>query len=489
MRDCLFKQRNRCISDVFYTMTIDVDFGSIGVGVGGVGALQTTETDLMSSALDLFSKPIAESAMLYARETKIRPTSMESTGPFIFDIPAQSGLLLDPSTLRLDGVVRIEEKDATTGWGKLAADSYCSVVNLFPFALFRTIEVDINGALVSFISSPANHYKSYIETMLSYGRDAAATHLHCARLQFSHPTAETQGAAMVVPTYDKSTSGRDLRTQWFAKGEKVDFSIPLHSDVLKVDRYFPDNMTMTVKLARSDDSFVLIAPDTSVGKYRIIFDELALYIRRVAPSDSYLSSMNSKLIRGERALYPLQRTIVRYRQIPIGESSFLADNLFSSKLPVTVIMGMVLSEAFNGKLSLDPFKFETFDLKYAVLKVNSQLVPAEPYRPNLKNATTKRFMREYRSLMDNTGIHHGNSGNLVTPERFTSDCFFLAFDLTPDLCNNFHLHAPKAGTIEIDLSFGTPLAKGVTLLTHATYNDVMEIDVDRISYLTTSVNG
>ena len=91
--------------------------------------------------------------------------------------------------------------------------------------------------------------------------------------------------------------------------------------------------------------------------------------------------------------------------------------------------------------------------------------------------TKDKFHVAYRELFDNIGMHHSNMGNLITPAHFSNGLPFFAFDLSPDKCAGFHRHLPESGNIDIDLSFGRDVEKGVIAIFHATYHDSFELDM------------
>lgn len=115
-----------------------VDFGSQGMGVG---ALQQTESEYMASSLDLFASPPLEETMLYARESKYHPTgTLTDTGPYNFHIPSESSMFIDTSSIRLEGTVQIVKMVAGVETVLADADKPF-LINLWPHALFRAIEV------------------------------------------------------------------------------------------------------------------------------------------------------------------------------------------------------------------------------------------------------------------------------------------------------------------------------------------------------------
>ena len=91
--------------------------------------------------------------------------------------------------------------------------------------------------MVSFVSSPIAHYKTYMETILSYNELAAKTHLSGMRFLMD----DVGDFGNTKPTADKN---QDKRLKWFAGSNSVDFSMPLASDILRIDKYFMDRVAL-----------------------------------------------------------------------------------------------------------------------------------------------------------------------------------------------------------------------------------------------------
>ena len=88
-------------------------------------------------------------------------------------------------------------------------------------------------------------------------------------------------------------------------------------------------------------------------------------------------------------------------------------------------------------------------------------------------------MREYRWFLDNIGIAHDNETNGITPEEWAANSCFWAFDLTPDLCNSFHLHPTETGYIDLDIAFKEALPKNIEMICYASFNEAILIDKER----------
>lgn len=187
--------------------------------------------------------------------------------------------------------------------------------------------------------------------MLTYGTDATETHLQTSRFLMDSPGAFTKvfinsGTAGVTKPADDD--GIKLRSQWIEKSGIVDFFMPLHSDVLKIDRLLPDKLSLDINLTREKDSFVLLAPKTGGKTYRIKLLSLGLHVRKIQPKASYVAHINKKLDAGEHALYPLTRTVVKCRNIGGGSTSGDLHDVFSGRIPNMIVLGLVKTSAYTG---------------------------------------------------------------------------------------------------------------------------------------------
>lgn len=82
-----------------------------------------------------------------------------------------------------------------------------------------------------------------------------------------------------------------------------------------------------------------------------------------------------------------------------------------------VIFGLVKSAAYNGDVTMNPFKFSHFNANSINLLVNSKSYPATRFQPDWANGL---FMREYRAFNDAIGVKFHNQGSVsVPPEKTT----------------------------------------------------------------------
>ena len=190
----------------------------------GIASRQRTAFEAFTESADLFSGFSVEKATKKAREASYRPICLNSDGPFDFFIPHEGDLYLNPSTLRLHGNFKIVK--IVNGIQKnLEASDDVALVNLAPLSFFKSLEIDFQGQIVSFITTPLHHYKSYIETVLSYDKNAQDTHLKAALWEPDTASFEQSDSA-----------GWVARKDWTKLSNTKDFSIDLHSDLASTEK-------------------------------------------------------------------------------------------------------------------------------------------------------------------------------------------------------------------------------------------------------------
>jgi hypothetical protein len=456
------------------------------LNANGVGVFLKNQEEVMTTALDLFKVPTKDPTLKEVREYEVRPTTDNSEGPFYFMIPSQPSLYIDPGSFRLKGEVCIKKVssgqltnlEVPTKAGTVRGGDWVTPCNFFPASLFKNAEVDFNGKSVTYVNSPLLHFKSVIESLLSYGSDAARTHLYNERCKLDDPDKYE----------DIDSDSFKARRKWIEGSKYMDFNAPLHLDVLNVDKYFPDGLDVNIKFQRERDSFSLIVPTGTTTEYKIIIRNLSLYFRRVVLGDAVYAEHARLFAAGHRAYYPITRNTLRAKTIFPKEESIRFDNLFQGTLPETLIMCVLDGGAYAGNIHKNPFHFQNYDMREVALTYNGKSIPGHKLEMDFDN---DRFCNVYRHLYDNLGIHHNNTANLVTPEQFKDGLTFFAFDFTPDRCYAFHPHPLVKGVISVYLTVRhadthtTPM----TVIFYASYQDVFEIDGDRQVYITATTTS
>lgn len=133
---------------------------------------------------------------------------------------------------------------------------HAAVVNNFIHSLFSQYNVTVNGVTVTQVGEHYN-YRSYFETLLIYGNDAAASHLTNAYWYID--TGDTQLSA----SKDIQLYGR------------------LHSDLFNVPLYLLPGVRLQIKLTKARPSFYMMDKNAE-SKTTLKFLDAQLLVRRVS---------------------------------------------------------------------------------------------------------------------------------------------------------------------------------------------------------------
>ena len=427
----------------------------------GVGTFITENHELASSGLALFDQPIIDSSLIQGKFITIYPSSvLQDNGPFDFIIPSDGQDFTDLPFTRLEGCIEILNLAGVT----LTETDINAYVNLLPQSLFKQIEVSVNNTQIADLSTPTYAFKSYIETVLTYPKDAKDTTLLLEH--FNKDTLEKENIFTLL-----NSISFNKRNQ-FAKKGKIYFSMLLHIDFFHSTKLLLPGCEIKLKFIRNSDTFSLLG-DTLQAKIK--FHELKLMIRRVTVEPTIASKIEDA-INKTPAIYPITQSKIKTFLIPKDVRQERISNIFRGVLPISIIVGFVTTDAANGTINANPFKFEHFKLNHFQMYINGDPLLTEAFQPDFANS---KFFREYRWFMDNLGWAHDKESNGVTMEEFKTNTFFLPFDLSPDLSNGATLSQLKEGSLDVLVSFNENLAQNVQMIVFATFNELLLIDKDR----------
>lgn len=426
----------------------------------GLGTFINDETELTSSGLDLFSAPPVDSTLADGVTVYYYPIgAVTDTGPYEFHIPKDNDSYLYMPMSRLEGVVEVlKQSDGTA----LTDTEATSIVNLFPQTLFKQVECEINGTQVCDLSTPTYSYKAYMESLLSYSSAAKKSHLQCSGFE-----KDTSGA-----TDTWNNDGSLLRYQT-VKGKKLHFSNVIHSDFLQCNRYLLPKTDLRLKFIRNDDNFSLMA--LTQGRAKIKVHSLRLGVRKIKITPE-VRAMHENTLKTMPAIYPVTQSKIKTFLINTGTTSIDIPSILYGNLPRNVVIGFVEASGFNGDGKKNPFSFKHFGLNYMNLKINGCPVVPTPLKPDWDSGD---YVKDYRWFLDNCGISHENETNAISLSDFKEGYTFFAFDLTPDLCNSYHQHKTKTGSMDISIAFKTATAMSINMIVFASYNQAILIDYDR----------
>lgn len=292
-----------------------------------------------SSQLDLFNVPLTQTAIEASTYTEYHPISSISDGcPIEFSIGGSGLDYLDPQSIQLVVRAQITNADGTV----IADDAQVAPVNLFLHSLFSQVDIKLNERLISSANN-TYAYRSYLETLLSYGSDSKKSQLTAAMY---YKDAATFFEERNPHADDVHNDGMKKRYQHFAEGRIVELAGRIHSDIFFQDKFIPSEVNMRIRLIRNRDNFSLMAQDVNAG-FKVKIHDCKLLVRKVKLSSSvYLA--HAKALEIGTAKFPIKRVVCKTFTIPRGQLDFTHEGIFTGQTPTRIVLCMLDNTSYNG---------------------------------------------------------------------------------------------------------------------------------------------
>jgi hypothetical protein len=125
----------------------------------------------VSSKFDVFAPKPVQTSILETTEVEYKPIAPIVQTDLEFSIPSDHDTYID-----LVIKLYVRGKLTTSGGKDLDEKDFTAVTNNFLHTLFSQCSITLNNVCVS-QSTELYNYRSYLETLLTYGNDVAQTHL------------------------------------------------------------------------------------------------------------------------------------------------------------------------------------------------------------------------------------------------------------------------------------------------------------------------
>jgi len=413
------------------------------------------DTQCTLSSLDLFSGESIQREIEEGLWEKYSPLSTIQNGVVEFKIEGTRSFI-DLQNCYITTKARIVNTDGTA----LAADKEVSVVNYLSGTLWKTVSVKLNGDPL--ISCSDYHYRAYLEALLNYSSPAKTSWLECGMYY-----KDSHGKLNII---GDQNNGFKRRKGHFAESTPVEIIGKIHCEPFNQDRSLLDNVSLEIKLTKCDDDLILLSADNETVK--LVLDEVSLHVRKNNLfADKLIEIQQNHTVMD--AKYPTTMVKINTEIIPAGVKGFNITREFNGDVPKQIVIGMVQNEAYTGKKSLNPFKFEHFHLQYCNGKINSMPLIAQPYQFDF---TKKEYCPAYWDLMHSLGYVFKDDGCDITRNEFDNDFFLLAFNTSATLCNTLYSDPTQRGKVTFELKFKQNTAQAITVVMMSEYNKMFSIN-------------
>jgi hypothetical protein len=321
-----------------------------------------------------------------------------------FAIPGDNEHYID-----LNVHLKVKGKFTKLDGANVAIDDRSTGVNNLLHSLFSQLSVILNGVSVT-PSEDLYHYRSYLETLLTYGQDASKSHL--TNCFWYVDVALSGGDATKNGTLNAgdSNSGWKDRFEKSKNSKEIVMYGKLHADIFNVSTLMMPGVNIQVKLTKSKEAFYLLgeSPDPKV---KFQFLDATLYVRKFKPSPSILLA-HSKALTKTNARYDVTRVDVRTFTFGPGQRTLSIDNAVIGPLPKRLLFAMTGNTNFSGTPGTNPFDFRHYDIEQFAIYMNGQQIPSEGL--SIDTSHEKGSTLAYQTLFSGSGIYHRNRGVQIT---------------------------------------------------------------------------
>ena len=192
-----------------------------------------------------------------------------------------------------------------------------------------------------------------------------------------------------------SNLGLFYRHQLTKNGNFVELFGTLSLDLMHEEQktYLINGVPLKIKLWQNKTELCLMTGEDA-AEYKLDIAKLKLKHIKLTP-EAFIGHQEALL--QSDTLYPYLRSDIKTFNIPAGQYSFCADDVYLGCAPSQIIATLVSAQGFNGNYRKNPFNFQSFNCNYIGFFLNGQSVPASPFIPDY---STDSNFESYHSIFN-----------------------------------------------------------------------------------------
>ena len=442
-----------------------------------MSVLDGNSCECLKSELDLFSVPPTQTSIEQTAFKQYHPiSSVSGHSPIEFHVPATDEDYLDLQQSYLYLKVRIQtglgaNLAAPDGDGDPADETFVFPINYFVNTQFKSVDVYLSNAQVS-PNDNMYPYRSYLETLLSYGSDVKNGPLQCGL--FFPDVVEPDLHSKTVNAANCVNSGARMRYLRSRYSTTLEMMGRIHSPLFNQQKLLLNKVDLRVKFNRHDPRFCLMAFQANQA-YSVTIDQAILNVCHKTVSASVRESHEMGLLKAN-AKYPIRQSEMKFFTKAAGHADLSEPNLCSGVLPRRIVVGLVRSEAFNGSTHHNPLNFGSHDLESIQIRRNGVSLPFDELKLDFDN---EHVINGYTSLFQGFGRQFRDRGlSLTLDDYISSGSSLYAFDLSQD-GEDHNLSPLQEGTVSLQIKLRRSVNYSITIIVYMEKDGLVEIDRDR----------
>ncbi|CAG7784858.1 unnamed protein product, partial [Allacma fusca] len=286
----------------------------------------------------------------------------------------------DPSDSFLALTCRIVKQDGT-----LCDDNdIVAPSNLFFQTMFSNLEIYLNGQLVS---DSGNYYSqiAYLQRLLASSPNEKQGKL---LNEFYYPDEKPEA-------YSASDPGFAQRYEKTKKSQSFTMIGQLVANIFNQPRFLPAGTEIRILLRRNLPELCLTAAyDTKTGfngcPYSYQITNATFFASKKVISKPIVDAHRHQLSLGRTFKYPTTEVELKTFTIAQGLTSITTDSVVIGKIPRILVVGLVSSTSFLGKLSKSPFNYVDKNICELGFTWNGETVEHRVFPFNFRKSSTAK---------------------------------------------------------------------------------------------------
>ena len=436
---------------------------------------QGNNEQLYPSELSLFETPNLHSTIAEESSIDYRPINptLDVGGSLDFLVAPSVSQFVSLADTRLYLTLSLVTKDDKIV--EPTGDKFATVINFIGGTLFDSVQLFLNGVLVSTSGGQYSAYKAYIEVLLDRSRFEKDTILQSG-LYFKE-TALGQ----INDFTEIEDTGYSKRWIVTSANREFDVCAPIFTDLAQQSRLILSNVEIGLKMRPASHAFCINTSDPA-GGFKLIIKKAILRVRKKRPHAAITLAI-SRALELKPAIYPHLKTEIRMFLVSKGVYSFNFENLFEGNIPSVLVLGLVDAKATAGDYHSNPFNFEHGGLETLELFVDDR--PFADSRMDLKfdpvSHLKSSVLDGYLSLFKRWSEDEAQNPAAfcdITQGEYCTGYALYCFRFN-SASNGSDLPLINRGNLRISAKFPQSLFKNMSLIIYAKFASFLTIDQSR----------
>ena len=396
--------------------------------------------------------------------------SLDNQGSITCLVSGSSNSAIDLNNISMYVAFKVLKADGTN----LAADAPVAPINNLLYSMFRDIQLQLNGQVVT-RGSYEFPYKTYLQLMTEFDWAKQGEDLdQGACIGFYPDTPGNADKAYNDAAEANKNKGAAVRRGWISESKLCELRGPVMLDINRQHLYLMPGIDMQFTFHKSDPRFYLQDKSANPADYKVKFVDFKLFVRRVQLADFAIKEIRDEWSSRD-AVYPFLRKEVVTLSIAQGLTSFVQENLFRGLLPNDIKVMIVSNVAAQGdSIAHNPYNLQHYNLAEIGMFEDADAIAMEPLKVNFDE---NQYLNAYYALMESIGaIGERAIHTPITKKAFAKGSTIFCFTRSPDLSYGDAALPSKMGNISLRLNFRQALPEPVTVIVMATFDSRIQIN-------------